>query len=374
MTIKKIILCANSAAALANFRINIIQFLIKNGYNVVIVAPTDIEVNIFKELGVKVVDWKLDSRGQTIIHEFISLIRLCYILFLENPDLSIFYGIKPIVYGNLINKFCRRKSLNVVTGLGYVFIEKRKLNIFIQKMLRFSFGKRSHTWCLNNDDMDLLVTKGLINKNQVSILHGEGVNTKYYKGIKSQNSDIFTFLMVSRVLKDKGVKEFALAAKSIKKSGIKARFVLVGSYLLEEENAVEPTLMNNWISSGLIEHKGHVQDVRPYIQACDCIVLPSYREGLPRALLEAFSMEKLAIAADVPGCRELVKEGETGFLCYPKNVESLVGALKKFIAMDDTTKRRLEKQARELVVENYSIESVCEQYLKFLNPKGVSDV
>ena len=361
MAIKKIILCCNSAAALKNFRFNTIKFLLKNSYRVVIVAPDDTDLKPFEKIGAKFITWKVDPRGSSVISEFLSSI-----LASQSSDLNIFYTIKPIIYGNLINILLQKKVLNIVTGLGYIFIERNKLNFFIQKLLAYCFGIKTHTWCLNKDDMNLLVERKFVFKERISILPGEGVDTNYYKPGKKVASEILTFLMVSRVIKEKGVKEFALAAKYLKKTGLKARFILIGEYQQTKPNAIEPHLMREWIERNIIEYKGLVEDVRPYIKSCDCLVLPSYREGLPRSLLEAFSMKKLAVASDVPGCRQLVKEGETGFLCQARNVKSLIAALKKFISLDLKTRRNLEKEARNKVVLYYSDEHIFRNYKEFL--------
>ena len=367
MSRKKILLCCNSSAALKNFRQNLIKVLIKNDYVVVAVVPDGCDCDYLRALGAKVVLWPVEARSVSLISELSAFLKLFKILYTEESDLNIFYSIKPILYGNLINKALNRRCLNIISGLGYIFIKKNAFNSLLQMLLKFALRKKSNNWCLNKDDMMLLLKKGFFDENRAHILPGEGVDVNYYTTAKCAFKGPLTFLMISRVIKDKGIEEFALAAKKIKEHNPEARFVLIGNHDKSEKNSVETRLLQGWISTNVIDYVGEIKDVRPFIEECTCLVLPSYREGLPRTILEAFSMQKIAVASDVAGCNELVIDGEKGFLCKPASVDSLVDALKKVIALDENDKRQLEENVRNVVVSHYSDEIVCETYLKFLS-------
>lgn len=364
---KNIILCCNSAKAIQNFRLNLIASLIENGNKVKVIAPVDVNVKKIESTGAKVLPWKVEPRGFSIFSELKSFLNLMIILLNNESHCIILYTIKPIIYGNIINIFLRRKALNVITGLGYVFVHKSRLNSLLKVLLKLSLRMDSQTWCLNEDDKKLLLTKGFVKKRELNILPGEGISLQHYKPNKKKpfNNEC-VFLMISRLVKDKGVEEYAQAAEAIKGSGIKARFVLIGNFNETEMNAVEKSSLDHWVSSGILEYKGQVNDVRPFIESCDCVVLPSYREGLPRSILEAFSMEKLVVVSDVPGCRELVTNGLNGFLCRPGDSKSLVRALKSFMLLEEDKKTSLGKQNRILVAERYSDEVIYNYYSDYL--------
>jgi glycosyltransferase involved in cell wall biosynthesis len=202
-------------------------------------------------------------------------------------------------------------------------------------------------------------------------LPGEGIDLEHYKNKNKNKMNMkgTMFLMVSRLLKEKGVIEFVEAAKSLKYNVRDVKFVLIGKHPIGEANSIDPELLVSWTTEGIIEYHGEVDDVRPYIDRSDCVVLPSYREGLPRSILEAFSMEKLVVASNVPGCKQLVKQNVTGFLCEPANVESLTNALKEFMSLNRHDRTNMEKSARKIVRNYYSDEIINQYYLDYINSK-----
>ncbi len=191
------------------------------------------------------------------------------------------------------------------------------------------------------------------------------MNTEYFdpKLCKDNEKSSFVFLMISRLLWDKGVGEFVTAGKILKrKYGDKVEFWLLGPIDKEDPAAVSEEDIKNWIEEGIINYLGISQDVRPYLCQADCVVLPSYREGIPRSLLEAMAMEKPIITTDSPGCREVCKDGYNGFLVKPRDVESLVKAMEKMLTMEKEKRIEMGKRGRQMILEEFSEESVIRKY------------
>lgn len=366
---KSIVLCGNSLTTLINFRINLIKSLKSAGHDVIVIAPVDTDVLPLQKLNVQVIPWNVIARGYNIMNEFFCFVQLMMILYKFRSSIFIFYTIKPIIYGSLINRILRRPTLCVITGLGYIFTTDNIKNYIPKHLLKIALKKCSKIWCLNNDDLLFLIQKKFCHNRQIALLPGEGIDLEHYKKKNKMYTEGTVFLMISRLLKEKGVTEFVEAAKSLKNSNENVKFVLIGKHPIGEANSIDPELLVSWTTGGIIEYYGEVDDVRPYIDRSDCIVLPSYREGLPRSILEAFSMEKLVVAANVPGCKQLVKQNVTGFLCEPANVESLTNALKEFMSLNRYDRANMERSARKIVRNYYSDEIINRYYLDYINSK-----
>ncbi|MFN3505784.1 MAG: glycosyltransferase family 4 protein, partial [Caldimicrobium sp.] len=261
------------------------------------------------------------------------------------------------------------RCISTITGLGYVFIKESLLTKLIKFIYKIALGKNQRIVFQNNEDRDLFIKNSLVNKNQTVVIRGSGVDIKYFSPDFCQEvkKDSFIFLMVSRLLWDKGLREFVEAGKDLKKLyDDKVKLWLLGPLDKGNPSAVSEEELKKWVDEGIIKYLGIAEDVRPYLCQADCVVLPSYREGIPRSLLEAMAMEKPIITTDSPGCREVCIDGENGFLVKPRDLESLVEAMKHMVEMEESKRLEIGERGRQRVLEEFSEEKVINIYLRII--------
>jgi len=225
------------------------------------------------------------------------------------------------------------------------------------------------TFFQNPDDLAVFVDRGLVNQAQARLLPGSGVDLERFQpALPMPGPD--TFLFVGRLLGDKGVREFVEAARIVQSEVPEARFQLLGPIDEGNRSAVTKREVDHWVAEGTVDYLGAAEDVRPYIGRATAVVLPSYREGLPRSLLEAAAMARPLIASDVPGCRELVEPGVNGFLCEVRNASSLAKALKMIMKTSGEARSRMGEASRQMVERHYSQTVVISAYLDVLGKLG----
>lgn len=363
---KTIALCCNSTYAMLNFRGGVIRQLIAAGHRVVIVAPVDGHSHELKAMGAEQVEWNLLGKSTNVLSE-IAAVRDLYTIYSQvMPDAAFHYTIKPVIYGALVCRLRRIPFISVITGLGYAFINDGLIakiaKIFYKVTLRWS----KEIWLLNGDDQQTMLSGGLVAERSVRILPGEGVNTTYFSPREMMEAKRPRFLLIARLLRDKGVFEYIEAARELLREGVEAEFALLGASDADNPTAITSEMVRKWESDGIVKYLGTCRDVRPFIDEAQCLVLPSYREGLPRSLLEAAAMARPVIATDVPGCRDVVIDGQTGFLCRARDVNSLTNAIKKFLSLSLGERRDLGKRGRQFVCEQFDEKFVIERYAKAL--------
>jgi glycosyltransferase involved in cell wall biosynthesis len=362
---KKICLVANTAWSMLNFRRGVIQSLISLGYDVVVLAPYDDAFEKLEKMGCTVVDLNMDARGINPIKDLFLIGRLYYIYKRLRPSLIVHYTIKPNIYGSLAAKAAGFPALAITTGLGYTFLNDNLVAKVARCLYKFAFKFPKEVWFLNDDDMQTFLARNLVSPQKAKLLHGEGVDTDYYAPkFEVIHDNKVRFLLIARMLWDKGVGEYVKAAEIVKKSHPDVVFQLLGACGVANPSVIEREQVAVWEEQGIVEYLGTTQDVRPYIAQSTCVVLPSYREGIPRTLLEAAAMAKPLIATDVPGCRDVVVDGETGFICDVKNPTSLANALIKFIKMDASERLEMGNVGRDFVESKFSENLVIQQYME----------
>ncbi|MFM2345122.1 MAG: hypothetical protein RLZZ210_1735 [Pseudomonadota bacterium] len=361
---------ANTAWSVYNFRKNILSYLLEQGHKVTVIAPFDDKVINLQSMGCNCIDIKMQRQGTSPISDSMLTYNLYKIYRQIKPDFIFHYTIKPNIYGSIAAKFAGIKnSIAVTTGLGSVFIKQNWVTTVAKILYKYSLKYAKYIYFLNNDDLNKFVECDIIPACKAKLLAGEGIDTNFFAPqtkFKLQQTTT-SFLLIARMLKDKGIVEYIESAKILKqKYDTNVSFNLLGACDEQNPNGISKEQIMQWHNQGFINYLGTTDDVRGYIQNSDCIVLPSYAEGIPRTLLEGASMQKPLIASDVSGCREVVKHEYNGYLCSAKNIDDLVLCLDKFINLDSNAKQTMGINARNHVIENFSDSNVIKEYISLL--------
>ena len=367
----KIFFTANVLWDIYIFRGGVIKALVEAGHDVTVVAPYETRVDIKKELGVKVININLNKRGMNPVEDLKLLHELYKIYKQEKPDIVFHYTIKANIYGTLAAHFAKIKSVAVLTGLGYAFVTDSLVSKIAKFLYKISLPMAEEVCVLNEDDKNLLVSEKIIKAEKVFILPGEGVNTEKFAPMKkSENHNKKTvFLMIARAFFDKGVKEYVEAAEKIKSLYPDTEFEFLGALGGNSVAGIDEAQMKSFVDKGIINYLGTVNDVREIIKNADCIVLPSYREGISRTLLEGGSMEKPLIATNVTGCKNIILDNVTGFLAEPKNSEDLAEKIEKFLSLSEKEREEMGKAGRKYIQENFDEKIVIDIYKNRLTIK-----
>jgi glycosyltransferase involved in cell wall biosynthesis len=363
----KIGLVVNSAWNIYNFRRDLIQHLMSEGYEIVAIAPNDGYGEHLKKIGCLFEEAVMQPKSSNPIHDLIFAKSLYQIYKKHQLKAVLHFTIKPNIYGTLAAKWAGIPSINNVTGLGTVFLHNDLKSKIAHFLYKFAFKFPAKIFFQNNDDLSLFLSSRLVEKIKTEIIPGSGVNLETFRPQNEhQRQSPFVFLMISRLLYDKGIVEFVEAAKILKSKSIYAVFRVLGGIETAAGLGVSKAEVEEWVKQGWIEHIDKVEDVRPYIQKADVVVLPSYREGTPRSLLEAASMEKPLIATDVPGCKEVVKHQYNGFLCEVQDAQDLAQKMQDIYELEEEKLKEMSKNSRNYMIEKFDQKIVFQQYSEAL--------
>lgn len=367
-SIKTVAIVVNTSWNIYNFRLALIRRLKREGYKVILIAPRDDYSQQLEDEGFIYHNIKIDNRG---VNPFVDLMLIYdfYKLYKElKPDLILNYTIKPNIYSSLAGKVLSIPTLNNITGLGTVFLNENLSSHIARWLYRVSIYNNLVVF-QNSDDMTLFMEKKLVKEDNTRLILGSGIDTNRFKSQNSlTNKRKFTFLMIARLIKDKGISEYIEAIRIIKstKYANRCTFKILGSLYHSNPTAISQDELDSWIDEGLIEYLGHSDSVQDEIDKVDCVVLPSYREGLSRVLLEASSMSKPIITTDVTGCRDIVDNGVNGYLVEVKNSVELAKAMKKMLNLSNIELIYMGRNGRKKVIENFSEEIVVNKYLSLI--------
>lgn len=359
----KILFCDNSLRELLNFRGEIIEHYAELGYEVVLVAPQNTDFTPVSDK-VRFIPLEFKRTSKNPFQDWKYYKNLLKIYKYEKPNYIFHYTIKPNIYGTLAAKRCGIRSSAMVAGLGYVFNKGGIGNRMARYLYKYALRFADFVFVLNTYNYNLLQHFRLAKTNQlIHLKGGEGVNLSHYSPfISSLISDRMIFLMVARVLYDKGYQEYVDTARKVKEQGNDCEFQLLGSIDLEyPDHVAESQVVRD---SRFITYLGYSADVVQYMRLADCIVLPSYHEGLSRVLMEALAMGKPIITTDIPGCRETVEDGKNGFLIPPKNTSALVDAVNKFMSIGKKERKRMGDFSRKKAEDEFDIKDVIQVYQK----------
>lgn len=353
----------NTSWNVYNFRLGLIKSLQRENYKITVIAPRDEYTQKLIDEGCSYEEVTMDSRGANAIKDLGLVFELHKIYKKVKPDIILHYTIKPNIYGTLAAKWLGIPVINNVCGLGTVFLKKNLVSKVASFMYKLSFKFPQKVFFQNNYDKRLFIKNGLIKNDVADLLPGSGIDLEKFKPTSFRRNQKFTFLLVSRLIHDKGVLEFIDAIKILKSNGLNAKFQILGAKDPEHKRGIDTSIVDSWIDNNIIEYLGTTDDVRTYIDNADCVVLPSYREGTPKSLLEAASSSKPIVATDVPGCKEVVEDKYNGLLCKVKDAEDLAEKMNSLAKLDNRTLEEMGQNGREKVEREFDEKIVINKYL-----------
>jgi glycosyltransferase involved in cell wall biosynthesis len=364
MTPKTILLSINASWNIVNFRLSLIAGLQREGYRVSALAPPDRYSERLEGIGVAYQPIAMDRQGISPVRDLLLLWRYYRLLGRVRPDIYLGYTPKPNIYGSLAAHARGIPVINNVAGLGTAFIRRGWLTLVVKALYRLAFARSRLVFFQNEEDLRQFVDSGIVRAARARLLPGSGIDLARFAPAGARAEGPVTFLLIGRLLWDKGVGEYAAAARLLRDRLPEARFQLLGPLDVPNRTAVSRAEVAGWVAEGLIDYLGEADDVRPFIAAADCIVLPSYREGLPRTLLEGAAMARPLIATDVPGCRAVVDHGGNGLLCAAHDARALAEAMLEMARLSPEERDALGAAGRAKVEAGFGDRIVVGRYLE----------
>lgn len=356
----KILIIASFDRSLLLFRGELIRSWLSKGYSIIAAAPGTGVAKALQELGVRYKTVYFNRTGLNPLKDFILLLKMILLIRKEKPDIIYAYTIKPVIYGSIASSFYRNvKVYSMITGLGYVFVSSGGqgfLGKLVSFMYRLALKYNEKVFFQNPDDREFFINKRLVDDQKTVLVNGSGVHLEHYSYEPVITGPI-VFLMIARLLEEKGIREYVEAAGVVREKYPDARFKLIAWNLSHLSSASIEDDLDRWKKEGPAEIYGETDDVRPYIANASVYVLPSYREGTPRTVLEAMAMGRPIITTDVPGCRETVIEGLNGFLVPVKNSRALAEAMIRFVEKPELIKK-MGLESRKLAEKKFDVHEV----------------
>ena len=361
---KRIAVIENSLFSTYTMRDSLMKRLMKEGYEVFVLTHTNSFAAQVEKTGIKVINIGSGNIHPVKVSKYIY--NLFFFLNRIKPDVVLTYSIRPAIWGNFIARYLKIPTITNITGVGPLFTSKNVAYLAARSMYRLALKNASKVFFQNFDDMELFIQHKFVTPDRAARIPGSGVDyEKFSPVLVNKNNDSFSFLFIGRLIKDKGIFEFVEAARIIHEKYPTVQFNVLGPFWHQnlKSNTVTKSDLQNWIDEGIIDYMGEKKDVRKFIAKADCIVLPSYREGTSNILLEAASMEKPAITCNTTGCKEIVEDGITGFLCCIKDGRDLADKMEKMLLLSPVERIGMGKKAREKIIREYGKEIVLNAYL-----------
>ncbi len=357
---KLVLIVYNTAYYVYNFRRPLIRRLKALGYEVHVASPLDeYAERLEAEEGVVFHETKLEGKGLSPFADLAYCLGLAGLYRRLRPFAVLHYTIKPNIYGSIAARIAGVPSIVNITGLGAAFARESPLQVLVRVLYGVALIRVHRVFFQNPDDQALFLRYHLVRQEACGLLPGSGVDTEQFAPRPRTGSSGFAFLLAARLLAEKGVADYAAAARIVKESRPDTRFLLAGEHDPKDAHMVPRAELDAWIFNGAVEWLGRVEDIRETIAQADCVVLPSrYREGVPRSLLEAASMGKPLIASDSVGTREPVDDGVNGYLCRPGDPSDLARKMlallampcEQLTAMGTASRQKMRREFEERVV------------------------
>lgn len=364
---KHILLAGNTAFSMYNFRGKLIEELQEQGHRVTVVAPYD---NIFTpkivNLGCNFIPISINAKGTNPIQDLLLIHNYIKIFKKQKPDFIFCYTIKPNIYGSYAASWCNIPYIAVTTGLGYTFLNKGWISKVSKVLYKQAFKRAVQVWFLNDDDKHSFIENQLVKFDKAAVLKGEGIDLSRFIVKSTDKKEPVVFLLIARMLWDKGIGEFIEAARMLKQRYPDVKFQLLGAIGVDNPEAIDDEQIRAWQSDGIVEYLGVTENVIPFIDAATCVVLPSYREGIPFTLLEAAASGKPVVTTNVAGCKDVVNDGITGFLCEVKDPISLANCMVKIISLSPDQYKTMALAGRSKVELEFDVRQTVNKYIETL--------
>ncbi|MFT2009113.1 glycosyltransferase family 4 protein [Pontibacter sp. 13R65] len=359
----RIAIVINTAWNVFNFRMSLIRTLLVQGHEVIAIAPPDAYAPKLEAAGCSFERMPM-SQGTNPFSDLHLTWRLYKAYKRLQPDVVLHYTIKPNIYGTMAAQLAGVPAINNVSGLGTVFISKGAVSAVAVALYKLAFRYPKKVFFQNTDDQQLFLEQGLVQKQITAVLPGSGINLEAFAPAHTfKRNQPFVFLMIGRLMYEKGIKEYVEAAQLVKLQFPAVRCQLLGALDERNRSGISPEQLQAWLQAGHIEYLGFTDNVAAKIAQADCVVLPSYREGTPRTLLEAAAMAKPLIATNVPGCREVVHHGENGLLCQVKSATALADSMLQLLQLSNGQLQQMGQASRKLAETKFNDHFVIDQYL-----------
>ena len=335
----------------------------EKGHEVVTAAPEDAYSARLEKLVDEHHPIAMSNAGTSPLQDFILFCRYVRLLKKLKPAVMLGYTIKPNVYGSFACRLLGIPIINNVSGLGTVFIKRNWMTLIAKMLYRQAFKFSSCVFFQNDEDRALFIREKLVSASKTELLPGSGIDLKHYQPRPKQPEDTIRFVLIARMLWDKGIGEYVDAARIVKKRHPHAIFHLLGPHGIANRTAITPDQIQSWAEEGVINYLGESDDVRDIIAENDVVVLPSYREGMSRVLLEGLAMGTPLIATNVPGCKHTIDEGVNGFLCHLKDAEDLSNKMIDFIKLSPEERTKMGQASRRKAEKEFDQQIVLDAYL-----------
>lgn len=337
------------------------------GHQVIAIAPKDDYSIQLEKAGFVYFPISMENKGANPIKDFFLIQEFKRIYKEIQPDVILQYTIKPNIYGTLAAKSLRIPVINNVSGLGTVFIHNNLVSKIAKSLYKYAFRYPTKVFFQNNDDLSLFVENQLVKVEKTGLLAGSGINLNKFTQQPYPLKKEFTFLLVARLLYDKGIREYIEAIRILRMKGNQSIFQLCGFFDLASNLGVTKKEVREWENEGIIEYIGKTDDIQETMKEIHCVVLPSYREGTPKTLIEAASLGKPIVTTNVPGCKEVVIDGQNGFLCEVKNGKDLAKKMDKISELSKEEWNKMANQSRKLAETKFDEKFVIKKYLEVIN-------
>ncbi len=370
----KVILFANTDWYLYNFRLSLAKALHDKGVEVVLVSPGGEYAKRLREAGFRWLEIPLSKGKVNPFVDIISLIRLWNLYRTERPAVVHHYTVKCVLYGSCAAHLAGIKAIvNSVTGLGFVFTDNSPVRRILRGMVLLAYRivlRNTRIIFQNSSDREFFLSMKLVAPNSVELIRGSGVDIDLFQP-REEPQGAPVVLFPGRFLRDKGISEFVESARIVNNNGTKARFVLAGDLYEGNPSSISARELQSWTDEGVIEcwgWSGQMQNIYPL---ANIVCLPSYREGLSRTLIEASACGRAVVTTDVPGCRDVVKHGENGYLVPPKDPKALAKAILELIS-SPATRRQMAMAGRKIAERDFSTEKIIRETLDVYRKLGLS--
>jgi len=364
----KIIFSSNISWSIYNFRLKLLKSLQKDGHEIYAVANED-------EYSVKLVNEGFhfeainSNNNATNPFEDLKTVYSYYKIYKKiQPDVICHNAIKPNIYGTIAAGFLNIPTVNNISGLGTLFIKKSFSTKIAKFLYKFSQKKATKVFFQNNDDLNLFIENKLINASKVQVIPGSGVDTsRFIPNVDKKEDSSFEFLFIGRLLYDKGIREYVDAVRLLKNKYPTVKFNILGPLYENNATAITQETLDTWIKNNEIIYLGQTDNVEEVMKIANCVVLPSYREGLSKVLIEASSMGLPIVTTNVPGCRDVVIDNETGFLCEVKNSEDLAKKMEKMLLLSVEERKEMGDKARKRAIAVFDEQIIIQHYKNAIN-------